>query len=292
MIKEFKIFERLGYNDEVSKLAEYIWKLYKQGEKVIDLSEYSKDNMTIFVNKIFINEYKDKENNTRMSVLFDNVYYKKTKNFKIKINKSSKPTIMTLEHELKHMYDFIKRGGDYLKIKDKNFIAPFNSMISEEDENLKIFFHIMYIIEMSEIEAFYHGDMRNFKENKHKYKNNIRTFIKYSRLKNNLDFLNEYNITKLLSKIDRNEKNNIINLYHKIKKEKEKFMNLDGFKYKVETFKDKIKEFLVNMDILSDNYIEYTNEEINLFYYQFEKEIEKKKKVYLKYIGRLFAYFN
>jgi hypothetical protein len=53
MIKRFKIFERLGYNEEVSKLAEYVWKLYKQGEREIDLSEYTKKNMSIFVNKLF-----------------------------------------------------------------------------------------------------------------------------------------------------------------------------------------------------------------------------------------------
>lgn len=292
MILKFKIFEKLGYNEEVSKLTDYIWKLYKQGEREIDLNEYSKKNMSIFINKLFIEDYKDKKNNARMAALYNNVYYKNTKNFKITINKISRPTIMSLEHELKHMYDFIKKGGDLFRIKDKQLLAHFGDMSVKDDYNVSIFFYIMYIIEMSEIEAYYHGDVRNFKENKKRFKNDIRKFIKYSRLQDNLNYINENNITDILSKINRKDKNDIINLYYIIKKDRKKFYNLEGFKYRFELFKEKIKEFLEDMMVLSDDYIDYSDNEMDKFYNKFIKEVEKKKKIYLKYIGRLYAYFN
>jgi hypothetical protein len=36
----------------------------------------------------------------------------------------------------------------------------------------------------------------------------------------------------------------------------------------------------------------YSDEEINKFFNKFKKEIEIKKKIYLRYIGRLYAYFS
>ena len=289
MIVKFSIFERLGYNEEVSKLAEYVWKLYKEGQREIDLSQYSKDNMSIYVNKLFLDEYRDNSTQSRMSIMFDNILYKNKKDLVIKVNKKYPQTIMTLEHELKHIYDYIKTGADYRKMKDRQFIGVFNQ-ISSEDENTQNFLYIMYIIEMTEITAFFHSDIRNFKENRHKFKNDIKKYIKYSRLKQNLDFINENDITELISKINKNEKNGMMNCYYEI--QNNKLYNLIGFEYKFEVFKNKIMEILRNMSILPGKYKQYSDEEIDRFYRKFEKEVERKKKIYRKYIDRLYAYFS
>jgi hypothetical protein len=247
--------------------------------------------MSIFVNKLFIKDYKDKKDTTRMFIRHNNVRYKNTKDILIFVNKKTPPTIMSMEHELKHMYDFIKSDGDISKMKDYNLLSPFTNISPENDTNVADFFYIMYIIDKTEIDAFYHSDIRNFIEYKDKFKNDIKHYIKYCRLQKNLNFLNEHNFAEMMSKIKKKDKNDIINFYYTILKDKKKFMNLEGIKLKYEQFKEKIKDFLKDT-ILHDDYVEYTDEEIDQFYHQFEKEVEKKKKVYLKYIGRLFAYFN
>lgn len=187
MILRFDLFERLGYNDEVSNLSEHIWKLYKRGQREINLSDYTKKNMSIFVNKLFIREYFDSSSKSIMCVYYDTLKYKKTKNLKMDINRFHRPTLASFEHEIKHLYDFIKSDG-FLKMKDKILLSPFNEL-STEDTNIDKFLYIMYIIEMNEIEAYYHSDVRNFKDNNHKFNNSIKKYIKYSRLKKKFGLL-------------------------------------------------------------------------------------------------------
>ena len=116
-----------------------------------------------------------------MCVYYDTLKYKKTKNLKMDINRFHRPTLASFEHEIKHLYDFIKSDG-FLKMKDKILLSPFNEL-STEDTNIDKFLYIMYIIEMNEIEAYYHSDVRNFKDNNHKFNNSIKKYINYSRLK-------------------------------------------------------------------------------------------------------------
>jgi hypothetical protein len=288
MITNFQIFERLGYNEEVSKLAEYVWSLYKQGEREIDVSNITK-NMSFFINKIIIEEYV-KNIKTRMTAYFTTSVYYKTKNVKIKINKFHKPTLMDLEHEIKHFYDDIVAGG-FLKSKDSIKFSPFNVLYAEDDEILDTFFYIMYIINLREIQAYYHSDMRNFKKNKHKFNNNIRKFLKYCRLQENLDFLNKNNIKDIINKISIEDKKILVKYYYTIRsrikiEEDEKF----NFISKLKLFGIKVREFLDDYDIINIKNI--SESEIDKFFNKLEKEVEKKKKVYLKYIGRLYAYFN
>jgi len=221
MVTKFSIFERLGYNDEVSNLAEYVWKKYKEGERTINLSEYTSKNMTIFVNNLYIVEYKNSDSNTRMSVTFNNKNYEKTKDFKIEINRGYRPTLMSMEHELKHKY------------KD------------------------------------------------------IKNYIKYSRLKANLDYLNKNNLNLIIDKISVYDKQIIMKFYYDNLR-KDKNMDLGNVKLKFEDFKSKFMKFLRN-NFISDVY--FTSQEIDKFY-NFEKEIEKKKKVYQRYIERLYSYFS
>jgi hypothetical protein len=291
MITNFKIYERLGYNEEVAKLTDYCWNLYKQGERIIDLSEYSKNNLSIYINKLEIEEYNDKDDNTRMLVLYNNVYYKNTKNIVLQINKAITPHIISFEHEIKHIYDFIKNGGDYFKIKDKNLLGPYVDLNTTE-KNLDIFLYIMYIIEMSEIEAWYHADIKNYTLNKHKFKT-IENFVKISRLNKNYQYLKKNDLKILLDKVSNKDKNDFINLYYKVKFNIKKFFNLEGFKHNYENFKLYITNILKDLNLIKDEYSkEYTEEEINKFFNKFIKEVEYKKKIYLKYIGRIYSYFN
>lgn len=296
MIKNFQLFERLGYNEEVSKLAEYVWNLYKKGERVIDLKEYSENNMSIDVNKIYINDYRDDDDKTFMKILFNNVVYEKDKSIRISINKSAtRGFIPSMEHELKHMYDFIKGGGKYIRIKDKKKLGPFNQIVIDKEvpsdiiEEIDNFLYIMYIIEMNEIEAYLHSDIRNYMKNKHKYKD-ISKYIKYSRLNHNYEYLKENDIKEIISKIPDKYKSDIISTYTEIYKEV-KYHDMSDSRYKFEIFKEKVIKNIKDIFIINKEK-EYTKEEIDNFYNPLIKEVEKKKKVYLRYIGRLWAYFN
>lgn len=295
MIKRFKIFERLGYSEEVSKLADYVWKKYKegqikmllqQGQLDIDLSDYTKNNMSIFINKLIIDEYRDKNSGTRMTACFGT--YPKTKNVKITINKVYKPTIMSLEHELKHFYDFIK-AGNYLYAKDQKLLGAFQSL-STTDKWIKKFIKLMYYLETLEIEAYYHSDIRNFAENKHKFKNNIKHYIKYSRLQYNLNYINDIDFKGLLFLIDKNDKEAILRLFHDTNDQYEIMFNKSGINQKYNNFKRKFLEYLRDAAILNNK--TYSEEKVEKFFDRLEKEVEKKKKVYLKYIDRLVSYFS
>lgn len=284
----FKLFERLGYNEEVSQLAEYIWKLYKQGERVIDLNEYSKKNMSISINKLFIDEYSNRNIGRKMTAWFNTSKYYKTKNIEISVNKFHRPTLMSFEHEIKHIYDFIKSGG-FLKMKDKIKLSPF-SEISSSDENVDILFYIMYIIEMNEIEAYYHSDIRNFKENKHKFNNDIKKYLKYSRLQSNLNYLNDNDIKDIVDEISKDDKNVILKLYYLLQKyykiNQDKILNTTS---KIKILGIKFRKFLDDHDI---NIKHFTEQEVDNFYKSLEKEVERKKKIYRRYIERLYSYFS
>lgn len=289
LFKNNSIFERLGYNEEVSKLTEYVWSLYKKGVKEIDLDEYSKKNMSIYINKLIIREYNNKDDQTMMAALYNHQRYVKEKKFIIEINRSSKPSMMSLEHEIKHMYDFIKAECDLYKLKDKKLLGPFLDVYST-NEDVEKFLYTMYITEMNEIVAWYHADVRNFKNNRHKYKNDIRKFIKYSRLQNNLNYLNGTDINEIINNISIEDKNAIMNIYFEHIEKFEKFFKLMGIEYKYEHYKDKIKKFLKNL--YSNPQKQYTEKEIEAFFNRFKKEVERKKKIYLKYIGRLYSIFS
>jgi hypothetical protein len=110
-----------------------------KGKKIIDLGEYSRKNLPFFINKLEINEINDINDSSRMSVVYDNIYYKENKSFKLCINLShGKPKISTLEHELKHLYDFMIKGGDFIKMKDVH-LSAFTQMTSD-DEIIYTFF--------------------------------------------------------------------------------------------------------------------------------------------------------
>lgn len=286
MIKRFQLFERLGYNEEVSKLAEYVWGLYKKGERVIDLRNYNK---SIDLNTIYIEEINDKKDKSGMSFIYNGYKYKKDKSVRIEINKFYKPQISSMEHEIKHIYDLIKRGG-FSEMKDKKKLGAFTSMYDDEIKEINTFLYIMYITEMNEIEAYYHSDIRNYKKNQHKFKN-INKFLKYSRLQKNLDYLNKNDITEILSKITDEYKGYIMDAYEKINSDSDKYSGLSELEYKFIDFKEKIINYIKD-NFLTTKDKEYTEKEINKFYNSLIKEVEKKKKVYLRYIGRLWAYFN
>lgn len=286
MIKKYSLFEKLGYNEEISKLTDYVWNLYKKGYRIIDLKEYSKNNMSIEIDKLYIEDYKDINDDSRMKIYFNDLFYKKYKSVKILVNKSNRPFIPSMEHELKHLYDFIKNGGEYLKVKDKSKIGYFGLFPNiDKIDKIDIFLKIIYIMEMNEIEAYFHSDIRNYNTNKKKFKN-INNYIRYSRLRINYLFLKNNNIKDIISKMKYEDKILIIELYNKIKDE----IKLE-YKYKFYIFRDKIKEEIKNI-LFRKEEKKYTKEEIDCFFNKLIKDFERKKKIYLKYIGKLWSYFN
>lgn len=279
MILNFKAFEKLGYNEDVAKLAEYVWREYKNGNYAIDLSEYSKENLPFFINKLWIETISVK-NGTTMTADYDDERYRKTKDFVIIINKFYKPNLPTLEHELKHMYDYLVRGGKYANLKDANNLRPLLTISSDDDIVMKLLY-IIYISEMTEIEAFYQGDISTYRNHKSRFKN-LKSFIKGSRVNYNLKKLNEYDLDEIFSKLDRNDKIAIINIYNNVDY---KLLDYDGLRLKYEKYKKDILNYFKKKPTYSD-------EQIDRFFNKIKKEVEIKKKVYRKYIERLWSYFN
>lgn len=280
MITTFKIYERLGYNDEVSKLADYVWILYKKGQRKIDLSDYCKKNMSVQFNILYIEEVNDTNENGVMYV--DKNFYIKTNNNKIVINTIYKPTLSRLEHELKHIWDYIK---DVKQLKDDDKFIYFKN-INMNDEYVKSFIKILYYIERVEIEAYYQQDIRYYNDNKNKFKN-FDTFLKNSYLQRIYSFITKYDIKYIIDNISDVKKQGIMNIYYSNIKNI-KLENLNNF----DKFYNKFKEYCLSLlDKNSDIKI-YSDDEVNNFFNKFKKEIEDKKKVYLKYIGRLYSFFN
>jgi MFS superfamily sulfate permease-like transporter len=196
--------------------------------------------------------------------------------------------LFSLTASIKHLYDFIKSGG-FLKMKDKIKLSPFTGMTTS-DKNIYKLLYIMYIIEMNEIEAYYHSDIRNFKENKHKFNNDIKKYLKYCRLQRNLNYLNNNDIKDIVDEIPKADKNVIVKLYYSLQKEykirQEKIHNTAST---IKILGIQFRKFLDNNDIIN---IKYTEQEVDNFYKSLEKEVERKKKIYRRYIERLYSYFS
>lgn len=280
MILNFKAFEKLGYNEDVAKLAEYVWGEYKNGNYAIDLSEYSKENLPFFINKLEIREYNDPNCDATMSALYDDRYYRKTKNFVITINKDTEPIISVMEHELKHLYDYLMIGGRYTDLKDAKKTRPLLAITSKND-NINNFLYIIYLIQTTEIAAFYHDDIRKYKSNEY---DNFKEFLPDSKLNKALDNLCEFNINEIISNISKSDKIDIISVYYEVSNKYE-LLDYDGLRLKYEKYKKDILNYFKKKPTYSD-------EQIDRFFNKIKKEVEIKKKVYRKYIERLWSYFN
>jgi len=280
MITNFKIYEKLGYNEEVSKLADYVWDLYKQGEREIDLIEYCKKNMSVQFNTLYLED--DNSNAVNGIMYVDRDFYNETSNNKIVINNSHKPTKSRIEHELKHIWDYIK---GVKQLKDDEKLIYFKN-ININDEYVKSFIKIIYFIERVEIEAYFQQDIRYYKDNKNKFKN-FDAFFKRSYLQRIYKFISEFDINYIVDNISEVKKQAIINMYYNNIKDNESY-NAERF----DSFLKKCRKYISNIFKKDDNVKIYSDEEINKFFDKFKKEVEYKKKVYLKYIGRLYSYFN
>lgn len=280
MILNFKTFEKLGYNEDVAKLTEYVWNEYKNGNYIIDLSNYSKENLPFFINKLELREYNDSDDGFTMSALYDDIYYRKTRNFVITINISTEPTISVMEHELKHMYDYLITGGKYIKLKDAKKTRPLLSIISKND-NINSFLYIIYLIQTTEIAAFYHDDIRRYKSNEYE---DFKEFLPNSKLNRALNNLCEFNISEIISNISKSDKIDIMYVYYD-SFGKYELLDYYGLRLKYETYKKKLLNYFTKKP-------KYSDEQIDRFFNNIKKDIEIKKKLYRKYIERLWSYFN
>ena len=108
-----------------------------------------------------------------------------------------------------------------------------------------------------ELDAFYHTDIKKYETDKEKY-DNIKDFIdKDSKLNLILNYFKEYDIKDIINKIPTNVKENI----------------------KTEYFSKKGKIFNFNIDT-------------DKFFNKIIQYVENRKKEYIKYIGKLYTYFN
>jgi hypothetical protein len=287
MITKFNIFERLGYNDDVSKLAEYIYTQYNKKERKIDLREYSKKNLPFFINAIEIDEYYDEENNSPMSVDFKDGYYQKTKNIILKINIFYDVKLSSLEHEMKHVYDYLITGGDVSKLNNYKDVGKFTRLVfANVNKNIDDFLRLLYFINQQEITAYYQQDVKIFKEEKNRYID-IDEYLKNSKLYQIYTYLKNNDMYDLIDSMTEIEKLSIMNISDNIDKADIERNKVKGLKKYVKYLKDKIIKKSEEQE-----YTIYKTEEINNFFNKYVDLFDKQKKEYLRYIGRLHSYFN
>ena len=271
----FKLFEKLGRMDDVEKTTDIIWEEYKNAP---DDKPFEMENITsgdFKIKKITINHYNDNERDTHMSFLFrskiDNgdYYIYMTRNTFYKKLKTE------LHHELVHAYEYLKVKANRYNTPDKS-LEPFDR-IQTNDEVLEQFLYIMYLIDSHEIKAFYNESISFIKDNKQKFRK-FQDILKNTELYKNYQYIKEFNIDVIGNSTSIE---GFVELYYDIRRNRflktENLLTI-GFKYYKNYFLSLFKKKKVTK--ISDN-------EIGKFIGKFKKEIEFKKRIYIKYIGRL-----
>jgi hypothetical protein len=269
--------EKLGYREEVSLLTDFIWKKFKEGERKIDCREFAKNNLSFEIDTIYLDIIKDSQSDAAMSIYYDDEEYKLNKSALIDINIHYHPTIMCLEHEIKHLFDFIINNADYLRTK-KAFI-PFQNF--QKNDKLINIITVSYIVQTDEIGAYLHSDIRNYKKNKNKYKT-VKKFVMHSSTYYNYKFLIDTDIRNDISSLTFQEKLEFMHVYDKL-------MHIIKYIEKKDFFsklKSKIKELLKVKDYEDK---QYSEQQVDAFFNKFIKDIEIKKKLLLKNLGRLYT---
>lgn len=288
MITKFKLYEeKLGYSDEVGILTDFVWDRYKnykynlEKDFVMDLSEITK-NMSFKINilKIKMCENEDfamraefigeEYRKNKVVILYQNIGYKKSKGF--------------LEHELKHIYRFLmtnRRDPSYFKaiITEKEFYSDF--------------IEVMYAVDFEEIQSYYQQDVRYYKEKGGRFRN-FKYFLKGSNLNRWYSILKNFDINGYKN-LSNEENSRFINIYNEIKDElnlRYKYEDKRIFKF-IKNILKSPKDIVSIMNKYNFSYdVKHTDDQIDRFFQKFGKEIERAKKIYLSYFGKLYAYFN
>jgi len=289
MITKYKVYEKLGYSDEVGIITDFIWNKYKdfdynsKKDFVIDLSELTKD-MSIKINKLKIEPVRDES--FRMQALFLGKDYELNKNVVIKQSMKFKKIKSVLEHEIKHIYRYIKIGSE-----SRN-IDYFQGMSGELPfyQDLVL---AMYAADPEEIQSFYQQDIRYYKEKSGRFRN-FKYFLRGCNLNTWYSILKKFDIDNY-KKQTKEDNILVMNIYNEIKDEvglRLKYKNKDIISNIKNIFKSPkdIKSIINRYKFDYD--VKYTDEQIDRFYNQLKKDIERAKKLYLNYFGKLYAYFH
>jgi flagellin-specific chaperone FliS len=160
----------------------------------------------------------------------------------------------------------------------KAFI-PFQNF--QKTDKLANILTVSYIVQTSEIGAYFHSDIRNYKEHKNKYKT-VKRFVMHSFTYCNYQFLMDVDIKQEISNLTFQEKLDFIHAYDKLMKNINVVEKKDFFS----KLKSKIKELLKTKDY-DDK--QYSEQQVNAFFNNFIKDIENKKKLLIKNLERLYT---
>jgi hypothetical protein len=96
--------------------------------------------------------------------------------------------------------------------------------------------------------------------------------------------LKKFNIEEKIKSLPKKEMMNLIELYYEIRKDRREIENPKGYKNKLQYYKDL---FMMFFKLNKDKKNTITQNEIDGFIRKINSEIEYKKRILLKYIGRL-----
>ena len=280
MITTFRIFEKLGRIESVENITDIVWEEYKKSSVDKDFVMYDLESKDFKIKKLTIKHYYDPEVKTFATFTYESHIDKKGNYYVvITMNTDHKKDKTTLHHELIHAYEFLKVGADmfWSHNKDLEYFARMSIPgETETDKFLDKFLDIMYYINLSEIIAYFNQDIKNFMEKRSRFKN-VDAMIKNSFTYNRYENIKEFDIEEIRT-FNKELVASFIEVYYEIRKDKL------GPKNKLEEFK---RWFLDKLSIDYGQKIKVTDNEIDNFIKKFKEEIEFKKRVYLKYIGRL-----
>lgn len=270
--------EKLGVSESVQGMTDIIWEKYKNAPedktfimediesgdfkiKRLEIKNYYNENSTTWMT--FLWKSKLNENGDYYVYMSNNTVWKKEKS--------------CLNHELLHAYEYLKKG--YNERSYGEDVEYFGNMETDE-ELLKELLFIMYCLDLNEIRAFYNESIIFIKENKSRFRR-FKDILKHCSLGWRYNMIKEFDIEKL------RENENIetfIKVYYEIRREQKNISNPKGYKNKFEYYKNL---FLTFFELNKEKDIKITKNEIDAFIRKFKEEIEYKKRIYIKYIGRL-----
>jgi len=200
---EYLILEKLGVNNDIKSISEYIFNLIKKNDKettyIINSDDIELEK--IILDKIILKIKKENENisgyfNIQKSDITEKGLY-------AIINFHGAPDIHTIYHELNHALQFYYIGKTQ-SLKQLSNLKSFNT--KSNNEVIKEFLYLLYISENSELDSFISESYKKLKNillsikeiNKDKFNITIlfKEFYKDTPSYNHYELLKNYNIDK------------------------------------------------------------------------------------------------
>ena len=285
MAKDFKTFnrlnEKLGRIEQVEHITDVVWEKYKNADTSKNFIMTNLESGDFKIDLLMIQYYYDPYDELVMGFSRES-NIDKFGNYNVFLfqNTDSKKNKEALHHELVHAYDYYKRKFNKPVKFDKEF--KYLQLMRKLNEDINRFVHIMNIIQNKEIISLYNESIMFIKENKNKFRK-FKYILKACPLVVIYDAIKDYDIKNELE-MDEDVIVCFIEKFYELRREEK----IESGKKDLNYYK---RKFLKNLKL--KNYeINITENEKQAFFRKFQNELEFKKKIYLKYIGRLRTIFE